>query len=145
MNRSLWGWSPPPLAADTPVKRLVDRWLPRTGFELIVFYAVIVLMLNFALHLPRRGELALDGTAALLAGAWCALNFWRCRHAHCVVTASGWLVLALLAFGEAGLGRSLIHGDEQLIFLAVLPVGVAFEFAWSRARGSNAIGGCLPA
>lgn len=119
---------------------MVDAVMPRTGLELCLFYGAVAALLLAAPHLPRRGELAVDGVAALAAGGWCALNFWRCRHAHCLLTASGWLPLALLAFGEAALGRSLIRGYEQPIFLGILVVGVAFEVAWARARGTNAIG-----
>jgi hypothetical protein len=67
---------------------------------------------------------------AALAGAWCGLNFWRCRHAHCMITGTGWAALAGLAFAEATIGRSLIWGDEQLIFLAVLAAGLVFEALW---------------
>src|SRR5215471_19125424 len=77
--------------------------------------------------------------ATLDAAAWCVLNFWRCRHAHCVVTSTGWLALSVLAFTEAGLGRSLIGGDEQLVFLAVLAVAVGFEVVWRCAHGTNAV------
>jgi hypothetical protein len=70
---------------------------------------------------------------------WCAVNFWRCRHAHCVITGAGWLALAAFSFLEAGLGRSVIHGDEGLVFLGVLGVGLAFEGAWYVARGTNAV------
>jgi hypothetical protein len=45
----------------------------------------------------------------------------------------------VLAFTEAGLGRSLIGGDEQLVFLAVLAAAVAFEVAWRCARGTSAV------
>ena len=72
--------------------------------------------------------------------AWCGLNFWRCRHAHCIVTSTGWAALSILAFTEAGLGRSLIGGDEQPVFLAVLGAAVLFEAVWRLARGSNSIG-----
>jgi hypothetical protein len=84
--------------------------------------------------------LATDGLAALAAGAWCALNFWRCRHAHCAVTSSGWLALSVLAFTEAALGHSLIGGDEQPVFLAVLAAGLVFEVVWRCLRGTNAVG-----
>lgn len=138
--RSLWGWSPPPRPATTRVERSLDRFMPRTGLELCLFYGLVVGLLLFAPHLPRRGELLVDGTAFLLAGSWCALNFWRCRHAHCVVTAGGWLPLAAFAFAEAVAGRTLMAGLEQPIFIAILVVGVAFEVVWARARGTNAIG-----
>lgn len=137
---ALFGWSPPPLPANSAGARLVDRVMPRTGLELCLFYAVVIGLLIIAPHLPRRAELAADGVAFLAAGSWCALNFWRCRHAHCVVTSAVWLPLAAFAFGEAALGRSLIKGFEQPIFLVALGLGVGFEVVWQRMRGTNAIG-----
>lgn len=138
--RSLWGWSPPPLPANTRFERLVDRVMPRTGLELALFYGLVVALLLIAPHFPRRAELAVDGFAALAAGGWCALNFWRCRHAHCLITAAGWLPLATFAFAEAAIGRTLIHGYEQPIFLGILVLGVVFEVVWARTHGTNAIG-----
>jgi hypothetical protein len=63
-------------------------------------------------------------------GVWCAVNFWRCRQAHCLFTGSGGLLLALFAVAEAGLGHSLIGGDEQLVFLGVLAIGLVVEGTW---------------
>ena len=139
--RALWGWSPPSLPPHTNLDRLVDRFLPRTGLPLVLCYAAVIAVLVGAPRLPLRAELAADGLAALIAGTWCALNFWRCRHAHCIVSGAGWLALAALSFVEAGLGRSMIHGDEQLVFLAVLVVALIFEGVWCLARGTNAIVG----
>ena len=139
-RRALWGWSPPDLPADTSLKRRADRLLPRTGCAAVCYCAAVVALLSLAPHLPERANLAVDGLAALVAAAWCGLNFWRCRHAHCVVTSTGWAALSILAFAEAALGRSLIGGDEQPVFLVVLAVAVVFEVAWRLARGSGAIG-----
>jgi hypothetical protein len=80
-----------------------------------------------------------DALAALAAGGWCSLNFWRCRHAHCVVTGPAWLALSIFAFTEAGIGRSLIAGDEQLVFLGVLAAALCFEGVWYLARRTNAV------
>ena len=137
---SLWGWSPPPMPANGKLERAVDRLMPRTGLELVLFYGFVIALLSIAPHLPRRAELAADGVAFLGAGGWCALNFWRCRHAHCVVTAAAWLPLAAFAFVEAAIGRSLIRGFEQPIFLGFLALGIVFEVVWQRSRGTNAIG-----
>ncbi len=101
--------------------------------------AVVVVLLNVGAVLPKRLDLVAVGLASLAAGGWCAVNFWRCRHAHCVVTGAGWLALACFAFVEAGLGRSLIHGDEALLFLGVLGVGLVVEGGWYAVRGTNAI------
>ena len=137
--RALCGWSPADLPADTPLKRLVDRFMPRTGVPVILFYLTVAGMLFVAGLLPVRPELALDGLAFLAGGAWCAANFWRCRHAHCVVNAVGWLGLSIFAFYEAALGRSFIWGDEQLVFVSILLLAVGFELVWSARRGTNAL------
>jgi hypothetical protein len=137
-GRALWGWSPPDRPADTPLKRRADR-LPRTGVRAVACYAVVVGLLILAPRLPMRAALATDGLAALAAGAWCGLNFWRCRHAHCAVTSAGWLALSVLAFTGAALGHSLIGGYEQPVFLAVLAAGLGFETVWRWWRGTNAI------
>ncbi len=136
---SLWGWSPPPLPADTALKRRADLLLPRNGMAACLYLAAVAALLGIAAHLPLRPALTFDGMAALAGGGWCSLNFWRCRHAHCVVTGFGWIALSGFAFVEAGLGHSFIGGDEQLLFVAVLAAGLAFEAAWSRLRGGNAL------
>jgi hypothetical protein len=136
--RALFGWSPPRLAADTPAKRRVDRLLPATGIPVVSYFAAVIGLLVLAPLLSIRADLAVDGSAALAAAAWCGANFWRCRHAHCVVTTTGWSALGALCFVEVGLGRSLIAGDEQPLFLAVLVLGVLFEGGWVLLRGTNA-------
>jgi hypothetical protein len=131
--RALWGWSPPDLPANTSLRRRADCLLPRTGRAALLYCAAVVALLNLAPHLPERANLAVDGLAALAAGAWCGLNFWRCRHAHCVVTSTGWTSLSVLAFTGAALGHSLIGGNERPVSLAVLAAAVVFEIAWRVA------------
>lgn len=137
--RSLCGWSPPPTPADTPFKRAVDRYMPRTGIWVVLYFAAIFGLLSVAPHLSRPGELAIYALAAGAGAAWCGLNFWRCRHAHCVIDAVGWSALAVFDSAEAILGRSFVHGNEQLLFLGVLVAGLVFEGCWWLARGSNAV------
>jgi hypothetical protein len=137
--RALCGWSPPARPAATALERAVDRFLPLTGLPVVAYFALVACLLLAAPLIPRRGELLLDAAAALAGALWCGLNFWRCRHAHCVVDAAGWSALGVLAVGEAVIGRSLIHGDEQLVFLGVLALGLLFEGGWFALRGSNAV------
>jgi hypothetical protein len=138
-GRALWGWSPPARPAATPLERQVDRILPRTGVFCALYFLAVVALLSIAPHLPGRADLAVDGMAALAAGSWCVVNFWRCRQAHCVVDGVGWLGLALLAFVGAGLGHSVIGGYEQSVFLGVLVAALAFEGVWCAVRGTNAV------
>ncbi len=133
------GCSTPNLPADSGAKRTVDRLLPRSGWPLCLYWVVVVALVSLADQLSTRGGLAVTAAAALAGGAWCSLNFWRCRHAHCVVTGAGWLVLALLALVGAALGHSLIGGAEELVFLAILLAGALFELGWYLVRGSHAI------
>jgi hypothetical protein len=137
--KGLWAWSPPPLDADTPLKRWVDRLLPRTGAAALLFWFGFIAVVNIAPHLPGRGGLLVLGIATLIGGGWCSLNFWRCRHAHCLVTGGGWLALSLFSLVEAGLGRSLVSGREALVFNAILVAGFVFEALWTCARGNNAL------
>lgn len=136
--RALCGWSPPARTADTPAKGRVDRYVLANRTAIGVFVAVIVL-LNLAPHLSYRASLGVDALAGLLAGGWCTANYWRCRHAHCLITGPGWLAWTAFVLVEAALGRSLIGGDEQLAFLAILAIGVGFEALWYATRRSHAI------
>ena len=130
---------PPVLPADTSVKRRVDHLLPRTGLPAIAYFATVIGLLGLAQTLPSPAYLAVDALAFLAGGSWCALNFWRCRQAHCLITGAGWLLLALFAAAEAGRGHSLIGGDEQLVFLGTLAVILIFEAIWYLLHHGNAV------
>jgi hypothetical protein len=132
-------WTAPVLPADTPAKRRVDHLLPRRGWPAVAYFTAVIGLLGFAQILPAPAYLVVDAAAFLAAGNWCALNFWRCRQGHCLLTGSGWLLLAVFAFAEAGLGQSLIGGDEQLVFLAILAIGAAFEGLWYLVHRSTAV------
>jgi hypothetical protein len=141
--RALCGWSPPSLPANSAMKQRVDRI--RVGnLAAIGAVAVVVGLLNLAPHLPLRASLATVGVAGLAAGGWCSLNFWRCRHAHCLITGPAWLAFGLFAFAEAAVGHSVIAGYEQPLFLAVLGVAVAFEIVWYLLHRTNAVAPAKP-
>lgn len=137
--RTQGGWSPSRLPANTAAKRFVDRILPATGVPALLYFAAVIGLLLLAGSLPNRAGLVVDGIAAAAGGLWCGANFWRCRHAHCIVTSIGWSLLSLFAFFEAGIGYSLIGGDEQPVFLAILVAGLAFEACWTARSGTNAV------
>jgi hypothetical protein len=130
LPRGRRAWSPPVLPADTPVKRRAGRLLPR-GWRAVAYFTAVAGLLGLSQLLPGPAYLVVDAVAFLAGGSWCAVNFWRCRQAHCLFTGSGGLLLGLFAAAEAGLGHSLIGGDEQLVFLGPWPS------AWSsKASGT---------
>jgi hypothetical protein len=137
-------WSPPLLPANTPLKKRVDDLMPTRGLPCLLYLAGVIAALSVAPHLPTRLGLGTDGLAAMAAGSWCALNFWRCRQAHCLISGTGWLALSLIALTGAVIGRSLIAGRESAAFLAILIVAVIFEYAWSYTHGSNALTSATP-
>ena len=141
-DRALFGWSPARLPADNRTKQWVDRILPATGLAVIVYFAMVVGLVAIAALLPTRPGLIVVAIASLGGSVWCGANFWRCRHAHCLVTGSGWLLLSALAGVEATLSRSFVAGTEPVIFLAVLGASLAFERYWVARRGTNAIVRC---
>lgn len=130
--------SPPRLPADTASKHLVDRLQP-TGFSQWLFFAVVGALVLAAPFLPTRPGLAVGALASFAGSAWCLANFWRCREAHCIVTGGGWAVLFALQLVELGIGRSVIHGTESSVFLAILVIGLVFECGWQMAFGTNAV------
>jgi uncharacterized membrane protein YfcA len=137
-RRALCGWSPPSPVADTAFKRRVD--LLRIGNAASIGLVVVVVgLLNLADHLPIRPALGVDALVGFVAGGWCSLNFWRCRHAHCLITGPGWQAFGLFALVEASLGRSLIGRHEQPLFLGILGIAVIFEASWYAVSHTNAI------
>jgi hypothetical protein len=129
----------PVLPADTPAKSRADRLLPRSGWPSVAYFAAVIGLLGLAQALPAPAYLVLDAAAFLAGGTWCALRFWRSRQAHCLLTGGGWLLLALFTSAEAASGHSIIGGDEQLVFLAVLAAGLVFEAIWYLVRHDNAL------
>jgi hypothetical protein len=104
-----------------------------------VFFAAVAIAISVAPSLPREPGLAVDLVATVAASAWCLVNFWRCREAHCIVTGTGWAALAVLIAIELAVGRSFVLGSEGLVFLAILLVGLGFEALWRLRHGTNAL------
>jgi len=71
----------------------LNAWLTAScrvqGCLCVLYVVVVVALLSIAPHLHTRSGLAVDGLAALAAGSWCVVNFWRCRQAHCVMAGVG--------------------------------------------------------
>ncbi|MGH7643906.1 MAG: hypothetical protein ACRENX_13025 [Candidatus Dormibacteria bacterium] len=137
-SSSSWFCSPPRLPGNSAGKRLADRLLP-TGIGQCVFFAAVIIGLGIDVPIPVRAIFALHAVATLAAGAWCLVNFWRCREAHCVVNGIGWSGLGLLILVEVALGRSLIGGFEEAAFLGVLAAAIGFEVLWRARYGTNAV------
>lgn len=114
--------------------------MPRPGWPAVVYFATVAIAVGVAAQLPAVPRLTFTGVASLAGGAWCAVNFWRCRHAHCLVTGAGWLALGGLALVGAVQGRSVLAGTERLLFVAVLGLGIVFEAVIYLARGSVSLG-----
>lgn len=123
--------SPPSLPGDSAATRVVDHVLPRGGWRCVFFVAVAV-----GLSVPN---LLVGTVVTLAASAYCLLNFWRCREAHCIVSGTGWAVLSVFEVVEVARGHSLIHGDESLVFLVILALAIAFEVFWRVRHGTNAV------
>ncbi len=138
-GRALFGWSPPAPSPRTRLQRVVDRVFPRSGVGCALYIVAVIALLSIAPHARVRTGLAADGLAALAGGSWCLANFWRCRHAHCLVDGTGWLILAVVVFIEAGLGRSVIGGSERAVFLGVFVAALVFECVWRLVNGTNAV------
>lgn len=131
---------PPSLPSTTAAQRAMDRFVrigDAYGGWLLV--AVVVVLFVLGGFLPIRGELAADVAASAIGGAYCLANFWRCREPHCVVTGIGWAGLTVFAVVELFLGRSLIGGFEQMVFLGILVIAIVFEAVWRATTGSNAL------
>ena len=67
-----------PIASRHHRQAMVDRILPSTGVPVTLYYTAVIALLIVAPYLSKRAELAVEGLAALAAGAWCSANFWRC-------------------------------------------------------------------
>jgi hypothetical protein len=89
--------------------------------------------------LGGRVGAAIAGAYLVFFSAYCLLNFWDCREAHCALTGPGFGAIGLLGLVGALLpGRALSwYGVkvEGLAFLAVLTVGFAFERAVAARSG----------
>lgn len=142
-GRALFGWSPARLPADSRTKRWVDRILPATGAPVIAYFGTVLALVGTSALFPARQGLILIAVASLAGSLWCSANFWRCRHAHCLVTGAGWLTLSGFTVAEAVRGSSLVAGTEPIMFLIIFGASLAFERYWIARRGSNAVVKCL--
>lgn len=88
---------------------------------------------------------AIGGAGLFVAGLYfaafslyCLANFARCREAHCIITGTGWAILAVVA---------MVAGAMQLnwlipvwdAFLIVAVVGHGFELIWATTRHTHVL------
>jgi hypothetical protein len=85
-----------------------------------------------------RLGLYLSGLYFLAYGTYCLANFARCREAHCIITAVGWGVLAVVALVAAVMRLDWLHPIWNA-FLIVFVVGHGFELIWSATRHTHAL------
>ena len=123
--------SPPALPNASRSSRIVDRILPKGAWRCVFFVAIAI-----GLSVPN---LFVGSLVTLTASTYCLLNYWRCREAHCTVSGAGWAALAVFEFTEVGLGHSVMHGDETLVFLLILALAIALEVYWRVRHGTNAV------
>ena len=132
--------SPPRLRADTRLARFAD-WIQPRGAWQYVYFAAVAIAIGIAPSLPTRAGLLLDAAATFAGSAWCLVNLWRCREAHCLVTGFGWAALFVVEVAELAIGRSVTRGSDGLIFVAILIAAVCFEWGWQLRFGTNALKG----
>jgi hypothetical protein len=81
--------------------------------------------------LGGRAGLALASAWVMALAAYCLVNFWHCREAHCVVTGPGWSVAGLLGFAAVltpGAGLAWYRPEIlSEMFLVVFGLGYALE------------------
>jgi hypothetical protein len=104
----------------------------------------VAVAIGFGVFFPAgalggRIGVAIAGGYLVFFSAYCLLNFWVCREAHCALTGPGFGAIGLLGLvGALWPGRSLSWygvNVEGLAFLAVLTVGFAFERAVAARTG----------
>jgi hypothetical protein len=90
-----------------------------------------------------RGGLAVASVYVTVTGAYCLLNFLRCREAHCGVTGPGSLLAALLGFAAALVPGPALSwyrtGGEAAVYLVVLAAGYALEWAVAARTGRRTL------
>lgn len=117
--------APPPASGW---ERAADRYRRLAAPVLrppLVVVTLLVLVVVSA-WLPLRGELALISGFHLAAGAYCAMNFWRCREPHCRMTGPGWTATGLAGLVALVAGADWVAG-LWATFTAVWVAGMAYE------------------
>lgn len=130
----------PARPAHNRLERILDRYVALTAPFLrgcIVFF-VVGAVEAASFRLGSTAGLVLMVAYLTLHSTYCLSNFFRCREVHCIVTGSGWLMLAVIA-GSGALAGQDLRKTVWDAFLAVAIAGFALEFVWTAVRGSAAL------
>ena len=132
--------SPPASPARTIFEHAVDRYVAVANPFLrgCLVFLVVGAVAVASVRLGPEAGLTLVAAYLIIHATHCLANFLRCREAHCIVTGTGWLVLAGVAAGGA-LTQQDVRSAVWDAFLAVTIAGFGFEFVWKAIRGSSAL------
>jgi hypothetical protein len=134
------GRVPPPGAG-----RIAARYVSVTGPVLRGPAGVAVAVASFAVAgaVGGRAGLAVASGYVAVVGAYCLLNFLRCRETHCAVTGPGFLLAAVLGFTAALMPGPVLSwyrtSTEAAVFLVILAAGYALEHAVAARTGRRVL------
>jgi hypothetical protein len=139
------GASCAPSARGQGAGRVVGGYLRVTGPVLRGPAGVLIAVASFAVGgaVGGRAGLAIASTCVTVIGAYCLLNFLRCRETHCGVTGPGFLLAAAVGFAAALVPGSALSWyrtrTEAAVFLAVLAADYALEWAVAARTGRRVL------
>ncbi len=131
--------APAPPTARNALERAMDDYVSFTAPVLRGCWAIPVGAGVFFLSRAIGGAgLFVAGLYFAAFSLYCLANFARCREAHCIITGTGWAILAVVA---------MVAGAMQLnwlipvwdAFLIVAVVGHGFELIWATTRHTHVL------
>jgi hypothetical protein len=135
----------PPPTRGRGASRVAGSYLRVTGPVLRGPAGVLVAVAAFAAGgaVGGRAGLAIASTYVTAIGAYCLLNFLRCRETHCAVTGPGFLLTAALGFTSALAPGSALSwyrtGTEAVAYLVILAAGYGLEQAVAARPGRRVL------
>ena len=121
------------------------RYVRLTGPALRGPAGVLIAVASFAAGavVGGRGGLAIASVYVTVMGAYCLLNFRRCRETHCGVTGPGFLLASAFGFCAVLVPGTALSwyrtGTEAAVYLAVLAAGYALEWAVAARTGRRVL------
>lgn len=135
----------PPPARGRGAGKVAGGYLRVAGPVLRGPAGVLVAVASFAAGgaVGGRAGLAIASTYVTGIGAYCLLNFLRCREIHCAVTGPGFLLTAALGFTSALAPGSALSwyrtGTEAVAYLVILAAGYGLEQAVAARTGRRVL------